>query len=105
MFEHHDAHGYWLAEAGQAEPAPRSRDERSADVVVVGGGYTGLWTAWQVKRLQPEASVVVIEAGGLRRGAVGRNGGFVNGLWFSLPKLRGHFGDTGVAVARRPSTR
>ncbi|MET0127162.1 MAG: FAD-dependent oxidoreductase [Solirubrobacterales bacterium] len=101
MSERHDAHGYWLAEADPAEPAPALEGQRSADVVVVGGGYTGLWTAWQVKRLQPEASVVVLEQEGCGVGPSGRNGGFLNGLWFSLPTLRKHFGDReAIAVAR-----
>ena len=101
MSERHDAHGYWLAEAGPAEPAPALERQQSADVVVVGGGYTGLWTAWQVKQLQPEASVVVLEQEGCGVGPSGRNGGFLNGLWFSLPTLRKHFGDReAIAVAR-----
>ena len=101
MFERHDAHGYWLAEAGQREAAPALEFERTADVVIVGGGYTGLWTAWHVKQLHPEAEVAVIEADGCGEGPSGRNGGFVNALWFSLPNLRGRFGDTAaVAVAR-----
>ena len=101
MSERHDAHGYWLAEAGPAEPAPALEGQRSADVVVVGGGYTGLWTAWQVKQLQPEASVVVLEQEGCGVGPSGRNGGFLNGLWFSLPTLRKHFGDReAIAVAQ-----
>jgi hypothetical protein len=41
----HDRFGYWLEEAGAVEPeAPLAGDTR-ADVVVVGGGYAGLWTA------------------------------------------------------------
>ena len=70
-------------------------------MVVVGGGYTGLWTAWHLKQLRPEARVVVIEADGCGEGPSGRNGGFVNALWFSLPTLRERFGDAAaVAVAR-----
>jgi glycine/D-amino acid oxidase-like deaminating enzyme len=99
--ERHDAHGYWLAEAGSARPAPPLDGERSADVVVVGGGYTGLWTAWHLKQLEPEASVIVLEAEACGAGPSGRNGGFVNGLWFSLPNLRREFGDpAAIAVAR-----
>ncbi len=101
MSERHDAHGYWLAEAGRLEAAPELESERTADVVIVGGGYTGLWTAWHVKQLHPEAEVAVIEADGCGEGPSGRNGGFVNALWFSLPNLRERFGDTAaVAVAR-----
>ncbi len=58
----HDAHGYWLEEAPAVELAPELVGERSVDVVVVGGGYTGMWAAWHVKQLEPEAS------GGFARG-------------------------------------
>jgi glycine/D-amino acid oxidase-like deaminating enzyme len=101
MSELHDAHGYWLADAGPATPAPELETERTADVVIVGGGYTGLWTAWHVKQMQPEAKVVLLEEEGCGEGPSGRNGGFVNGLWFSLPTLREHFGDRdAIAIAR-----
>jgi glycine/D-amino acid oxidase-like deaminating enzyme len=101
MAERHDAHGYWLAEAGPADQAPSLRTEVAADVLVVGGGYTGLWTAWQLKRLRPQARVVLCEAERCGEGPSGRNGGFVNGLWFSLPRLRQRFGDrAAIEVAR-----
>ncbi len=101
MAERHDAHGYWLAEAGPAEPAPALRSDTEADVLIAGGGYTGMWTAWHIKRLRPEARVVLCEAEACGEGPSGRNGGFVNGLWFSLPTLRDRFGDgPAIEVAR-----
>lgn len=70
-------------------------------MVVVGGGYTGLWAAWWLKRLEPGARVVVLEADVCGRGASGRNGGFCNVMWFSLPNMRRRWGDAGaLAVAR-----
>lgn len=48
-----------------------------ADLLVVGGGYTGLWAAIQAKEDDPARDVVVLEAGRLGAGASGRNGGFV----------------------------
>jgi glycine/D-amino acid oxidase-like deaminating enzyme len=97
----HTRYGYWLEEAGTPEPvAPLDRD-RDADVVVVGGGFTGLWTAWHIKELEPEARVVLLEAGACANGPSGRNGGFCNVMWFSLPSMRARWGDTAaLAVAR-----
>ena len=70
-------------------------------MAVAGGGYTGLWTAWHIKRLEPDARVLLLEAGACGEGPSGRNGGFVNGLWFSLPNLRRRFGDAAaIEVAR-----
>ncbi len=73
----------------------------SADVLVVGGGYTGMWAAWWVKRLEPEARVVLLESEICGHGPSGRNGGFCNVMWFSLPNMRQRWGDAGaLAVAR-----
>jgi glycine/D-amino acid oxidase-like deaminating enzyme len=97
----HTAHGYWLQEAGVVEPTPALVGERSADVVVVGGGYTGMWAAWHAKALEPDARVVLLEADVCGRGPSGRNGGFCNVMWFSLPNMRARWGDGGaLAVAR-----
>jgi glycine/D-amino acid oxidase-like deaminating enzyme len=98
----HTPHGYWLEEAGTAEPATPLDGEREADVVVVGGGYTGMWTAWHAKALEPEARVVLLEGAELcGRGPSGRNGGFCNSMWLSLPNMRERWGAEGaLAVAR-----
>ncbi|HSI81833.1 MAG TPA: FAD-dependent oxidoreductase [Solirubrobacterales bacterium] len=101
MVERHTAQGWWLEQAGPVEPAPRLAGAVEADVVVVGGGYTGMWAAWQAKQLEPEANVAVVEAAICGEGPSGRNGGFVNQMWFSLPTLRRRFGDEpALAVAR-----
>jgi glycine/D-amino acid oxidase-like deaminating enzyme len=89
----HTAHGYWLAESGPPDPLPAAEGELDCDLLVVGGGYTGMWTAWHAHRLAPEARIVLLEAGGCGRGPSGRNGGFVNAMWFNLPAMREGFGD------------
>jgi glycine/D-amino acid oxidase-like deaminating enzyme len=76
----HDAHGFWIAEAGSPEVLPALEGDRDADVVVIGGGYTGLWTAWHALAAEPDAGVVVLEAGRCGHGPSGRNGGFVTGI-------------------------
>jgi glycine/D-amino acid oxidase-like deaminating enzyme len=86
----HTAHGYWLAEAGAVEPAPALTGEERADVVIVGGGYTGLWTAWQLRARG--VSVLLLEAGLCGHGPSGRNGGFCETLWTGLPSLEARFG-------------
>ncbi len=97
----HTAHGYWLEEAGSVTSMPELVGERSADVVVIGGGYTGLWTAWQIRKLEPNATVVLLEGDLCGRGPSGRNGGFCNVMWFSLPNMRARWGDAAaLAVAR-----
>ncbi len=60
------------------ERAPLAGDT-SVDVAIVGGGYTGLWTALYLKRLAPDARVVVLEANRVGFGASGRNGGWCIG--------------------------
>ena len=98
----HTPHGYWLEEAGPVRPAAPLSGEREADLVVVGGGYTGMWAAWHAKALEPEARVVLLEADEhCGRGPSGRNGGFCNVMWLSLPNMRARWGaEAALAVAR-----
>jgi glycine/D-amino acid oxidase-like deaminating enzyme len=97
----HTAEGYWLEEAPEVEELPALEGERKADVVVIGGGYTGMWAAWHLKQLEPEADVVLLEGGRCGHGPSGRNGGFCNVMWFSLPNMRERWGDAeALAVAQ-----
>jgi glycine/D-amino acid oxidase-like deaminating enzyme len=101
----HTRYGWWLEEAGPVDPAPPLEGDTSADVVVVGGGYLGLWTAWQLKALEPACDVVVLEAGLAGHGPSGRNGGFVSTLWDDLPILRDRVGDARALEVVRASER
>jgi glycine/D-amino acid oxidase-like deaminating enzyme len=94
----HDAHGYWIAEAGSPAVLPPLDGELAADVVVIGGGYTGLWTAWHVLAAAPDARVAVLEAGRCGHGPSGRNGGFVSSLDLSLPSLSAELGEEAAAA-------
>jgi glycine/D-amino acid oxidase-like deaminating enzyme len=55
-----------------------------------------MWTAWHLKRLEPEARVVVLDAGRAAHGPSGRNGGFCNTMWHQLALMRMRFGDDGA---------
>jgi glycine/D-amino acid oxidase-like deaminating enzyme len=101
----HTRYGWWLEEAGLVEPTAPLEQDTTADVVIVGGGYLGLWTAWQLKQLEPGIDVVLLEAGLAGHGPSGRNGGFVSTLWDDLPILRERVGDIrAVEVCRASET-
>jgi glycine/D-amino acid oxidase-like deaminating enzyme len=60
--------------------APLAGDE-TADVAIVGAGYTGLWTAYYLKRIDPTLRIIVVEARQAGFGASGRNGGWASALF------------------------
>jgi glycine/D-amino acid oxidase-like deaminating enzyme len=95
----------WLREAlaaeGDPEPAPPPTGDVSSDVAIVGGGYTGLWTAYQLQERAPELRVVVIEQDICGGGPSGRNGGFVNGWWDELETLADLYGVEAALEAAR----
>jgi glycine/D-amino acid oxidase-like deaminating enzyme len=99
----HTRHGWWLEEAGEVVPTRPLEGDASADVVVVGGGYLGLWTAWQLLELEPSLDVVILEAAVCGHGPSGRNGGFCETLWGDAPVLRERAGDAAALAVCRAS--
>jgi glycine/D-amino acid oxidase-like deaminating enzyme len=70
-------------------------------VVVLGGGYTGLWAAWHLTEQAPDARIVILEADICGGGPSGRNGGFATGWWDELPTLiERHRRDGALEIAR-----
>ena len=67
---------YWLSRPGAPPPADPLEAGETADLAVVGAGYSGLWTALLAKERDPARDVVVVEAGTAGWAASGRNGGF-----------------------------
>jgi glycine/D-amino acid oxidase-like deaminating enzyme len=89
-------YSWWFEEARDAlglEPTPPLRGAVTADVVILGGGYTGMWTAWFLKERDPSVDVVLLEQELCGSGPSGRNGGFCYGFWEDLEALVRFFGD------------
>ena len=81
---------WWLEEAlagEETQPAPPLDGDASADVAIVGGGYTGLWTALALLERNPELRIALVEAEICGAGPSGRNGGFLHGYWASLASV------------------
>jgi len=99
---------WWFADAMAREvgaPAPSLIGEITVDVAIVGGGYTGLWTALALKARKPSLSVAVIEASLCGSGASGKNGGKVHGYWASLQSMARNLGEDGALAVARAGTK
>ncbi|MQW87614.1 FAD-dependent oxidoreductase [Sinorhizobium saheli] len=84
----------------RADMRPPLSGEVSFDVAIVGGGFTGLWTAITLKQRAPRLRIAIIEAFRCGDGASSRNGGNVHGYWGALPTLVPLFGpDKAVEAA------
>ncbi|MGX6448172.1 FAD-dependent oxidoreductase [Patulibacter sp. S7RM1-6] len=88
---------FWLDPASGVErptPAPALVGETTADLCVVGGGFTGLWAALHAKRDDPDRDVVLLEGETCGYGGSGRNGGFcVASLTHGLSNGEARFAD------------
>jgi len=86
---------WWLREAlasDRGAECPPLQKSVSADVVIVGGGFTGLWTAYYLSLAIPSLGVVILEQDICGGGPSGRNGGFVSGWWDELDSLHALYG-------------
>jgi glycine/D-amino acid oxidase-like deaminating enzyme len=98
---------WWLREALAREddpsPAPPLRGSTECDVAIVGGGYTGMWTAYDLTERAPGTKIVILERDICGGGPSGRNGGFVHGWWDQLPLLVELYGADRALEAARAS--
>lgn len=83
---------HWFADAPPGPPRPPLPGDGRAEVAIVGAGYTGLWTAWYLKRARPDLDVRILEARHAGYGASGRNGGWLTGgmSWDPAPYAATH---------------
>jgi glycine/D-amino acid oxidase-like deaminating enzyme len=86
---------WWLRDAlaqDPGAPCPPLSGDVKADVVVVGGGFSGLWTAYFLHERNPQLGIVVLEQDICGGGPSGRNGGFASGWWDELHGLVALYG-------------
>jgi len=69
---------FWIDNIDRPEATPALTKATTADVCIIGAGFTGLWSALLAKETNPDQDVVLIEANEIGDGASGRNGGFVD---------------------------
>jgi glycine/D-amino acid oxidase-like deaminating enzyme len=69
---------FWLDDPAKPFPEPALNQKISTDLLVIGAGYAGLWTALLAREADPAREIVLLEAGETASGASGRNGGFLD---------------------------
>lgn len=98
---------WWLRDALAQDPGvecPPLNNDGKADVVIVGGGFTGLWTAYFLHERHPDLGIVVLEQDICGGGPSGRNGGFASGWWDELHGLVALYGAEAAVRACRAIT-
>jgi len=81
-------YSFWLETAGdQLRPRPALFQSAEVDVAILGGGYTGLWTAYYLLRENPGLRVAVVEKEIVGFGASGRNGGWCSSKFPVTPRM------------------
>jgi glycine/D-amino acid oxidase-like deaminating enzyme len=96
---------WWLEDADDGERSAPLAADLEVDVAIVGGGFTGLWTALALRAGDDALRVALLEAEFCGWGPSGRNGGFCHGYWSYLPTLRELFGDTAALELCRAGDR
>ena len=90
------ANDFWLATSGDdLTPRPPLREDIQVDVAILGGGFSGLWTAYYLLKNDPSLDVLIVEREICGYGASGRNGGWCSPRFPVDPgPLKKRFGTT-----------
>lgn len=78
---------FWFDSLGEIKPGESGPLPNAVDVAIIGAGYTGLWSAYYLKQLQPELDIAVFESNTVGFGASGRNGGWCMGWAFGIDEM------------------
>jgi len=89
-----DNQSFWIAQPGDCRPNPPLSQNISADLAIIGGGFTGVSTAYHFSQRYPNKRIVLLEAKTLANGASGRNGGLMLN-WLAIT------GDYGAELTAR----
>src|ERR1700722_15688112 len=93
---------YWWADIGIPTPRPALPGSTTADVCILGAGFTGLWTAYHLKLARPTLEVVVLEQEFAGFGASGRNGGWLtDGFAAGSAEIEAEYGHAAALALRR----
>jgi glycine/D-amino acid oxidase-like deaminating enzyme len=85
---------------GDLTPRPALPGDQVVDIAIVGAGYTGLWTAYYLKKADPALRIAILEAEFAGFGASGRNGGWCSAIFpSSLAKVAKVAGSRAAATA------
>ncbi len=88
---------FWLDDAIRNDPGverPPLEGPTSADVCIVGGGYTGLWTALELKERDPGLDIIIVEKDVCGAGGSGTSAGYALSAWLQFPLLEKFYGTT-----------
>ena len=100
----HNYQSPWFKEALELEGELKINTLNSkeiSDICIVGGGYTGLWTALKIKEKDPKTNIIIIEKDLCGSGASGRNGGCMIPLSSKFPAMKKIVGTNAIGSINR----